>query len=316
MTSDASWRLFRGDGVSRGIDHLPPAPPWRRFGDGRRSGTSGAPYLISPGHADVVNAALHLRRPLLVTGQPGTGKSSLARAIAHELRLGEVLHWPVNSRSTVSEALYSYDAVGRLREAALTRDQVHEEPQIGTFVRLGPLGTALVPRTRPRVLLVDELDKGDVDLPNDLLTIFEEGEYEIPELARLPEDHSVVDVLSADPDTRITVTRGRVRCDEFPVVVITSNGERDFPPAFLRRCVRLELPPPDSERLREIVLAHLGEAAAADVGDLLDDFLRRQQRGGLATDQLLNAVFLRAGGVDLGADGLLEAVLHRLGGTI
>jgi MoxR-like ATPase len=126
----------------------------------------------------------------------------------------------------------------------------------------------------------------------------------------------VVDVLSADPDTRITVTRGRVRCDEFPVVVITSNGERDFPPAFLRRCVRLELPPPDSQRLRQIVLAHLGEGAAADVEDLLDDFLRRQQRGGLATDQLLNAVFLRAGGVDLDADGLLEAVLHRLGGTI
>ncbi|MFC9682727.1 AAA family ATPase [Streptomyces sp. NPDC056948] len=316
MTSDASWRLFRGDGVSRGIDDLPPAPPWRRFGDRPRSGSSTAPYLISPGHADVVNAALHLRRPLLVTGQPGTGKSSLARAIAHELRLGEVLHWPVNSRSTVSEALYRYDAVGRLRETALTRDQEREEPPIGTFVRLGPLGTALVPRPRPRVLLVDELDKGDVDLPNDLLTVFEEGEYEIPELARLPEDQSVVDVLSADTDTEVRVTRGRVRCDEFPVVVITSNGERDFPPAFLRRCVRLDLPAPGSERLREIVAAHLGEAATADVDDLLDDFLRRRQRSELATDQLLNAVFLRIGGVDLDADGLLEAVLHRLGGTI
>ncbi|QWB24348.1 MULTISPECIES: MoxR family ATPase [Streptomyces] len=316
MTSDAPWRIFRGDGEPRGIDGLPPAPPWRRFGDGPRSGTRAAPYLISAKDADVVNAALHLRRPLLVTGQPGTGKSSLARAIAHELQLGDVLHWPVNSRSTVSEALYRYDAVGRLRETALNRDREREEPPIGTFVRLGPLGTALVPRTEPRVLLVDELDKGDVDLPNDLLTVFEEGEYEIPELARLPEDQSVVDVLSADPDTRITVTRGRVRCDEFPVVVITSNGERDFPPAFLRRCVRLELPPPDSRRLREIVSAHLGDTAAADVEDLLQVFLSRQQRGGLATDQLLNAVFLRAGGVDLDADGLLDAVLHRLGGTI
>ncbi len=316
MTSDASWRLFRGDGVSRGIDDLPPAPPWRRFGDRPRSGSSAAPYLISPGHADVVNAALHLRRPLLVTGQPGTGKSSLARAVAHELRLGEVLHWPVNSRSTVSEALYRYDAVGRLRETTLSRDRGREEPPIGTFVRLGPLGTALVPRPRPRVLLVDELDKGDVDLPNDLLTVFEEGEYEIPELSRLPEDQSLVDVLSADADTEVTVTRGRVRCDEFPVVVITSNGERDFPPAFLRRCVRLDLPAPGSERLREIVAAHLGEAATADVEDLLDDFLRRRQRSELATDQLLNAVFLRIGGVDLDADGLLEAVLHRLGGTI
>ncbi|GGS59940.1 AAA family ATPase [Streptomyces violaceus] len=316
MTSDAPWRIFRGDGEPRGIRGLPPAPPWRRFGDRPRSGRSGAPYLISAKDADVVNAALHLRRPLLVTGQPGTGKSSLARAIAYELQLGDVLHWPVNSRSTVSEALYRYDAVGRLRETALNRDREHEEPPIGTFVRLGPLGTALVPRTEPRVLLVDELDKGDVDLPNDLLTVFEEGEYEIPELARLPEDQLVVDVLSADADTRIRVTRGRVRCDEFPIVVITSNGERDFPPAFLRRCVRLELPPPDSQRLREIVSAHLGEAAAADVEDLLHNFLSRQQRGGLATDQLLNAVFLRVGGVDLDADGLLDAVLHRLGGTI
>ncbi|MFD8233295.1 AAA family ATPase [Streptomyces sp. NPDC059696] len=314
--TNASWRLFRGDGVPRGIESLPPAPPWRRFGNRPRSDTNASPYLISPGHADVVSAALHLRRPLLVTGQPGTGKSSLARAIAHELQLGEVLHWPVNSRSTVSEALYRYDAVGRLRETALTRDQEREEPPIGTFVRLGPLGTALVPRPRPRVLLVDELDKGDVDLPNDLLTVFEEGEYEIPELARLPEDQSVVEVLSADADTQVRVVRGRVRCQEFPVVVITSNGERDFPPAFLRRCVRLELPPPDSERLREIVAAHLGQEAASSVDDLLRDFLSRRQRGGLATDQLLNAVFLRAGGVDLDADGLLEAVVHRLGGTI
>lgn len=316
------WRLFRGDGVPRQVE-MPPAPPWRRFGSGTGDADradSGAarpsPYLISPAHADVVNAALHLRRPLLVTGSPGTGKSSLARAVAHELGLGEVLRWPVNSRSTVQDALYRYDAIGRLRETALTRDRGEAEPGIGTFVRLGPLGTALVPGSRPRALLVDELDKGDVDLPNDLLTVFEEGEFEIPELARLPEDQSEVDVLTERPGERATVRRGRLACEEFPVVVITSNGERDFPPAFLRRCVRLELPTPDEERLRAIVTAHLGEEALEEIDQLLDVFLRRRAARELATDQLLNAVFLRSGGVDVSGEGLLEAVLHRLGGAV
>lgn len=319
MKPEGDWRLFRGEGVRRRVT-LPPAPPWRRFASGTDTddagGTARSPYLISPEHADVVNAALHLRRPLLVTGQPGTGKSSLAQAIAHELDLGEVLRWPVNSRSTVQDALYRYDAIGRLHETTLSRDRGEMEPSIGGFIRLGPLGTALVPRARPRVLLVDELDKGDVDLPNDLLTVFEEGEYEIPELARLPDEQAVVEVLTADADERATVARGKVRCAEFPVVIITSNGERDFPPAFLRRCVRLELPTPDERRLRAIVAAHLGSDALTEIDDLLESFLRRRAPRALATDQLLNAVFLRAGGVDLSADGLLDAVLHRLDGTV
>lgn len=313
------WRLFRGDGERRDVP-FPAAPPWRRFD--RQESPTGAkvpylrPYLIGPDEADVVNAALHLRRPLLVTGQPGTGKSSLAHAVAHELALGRVLQWPVNSRSTLQDALYQYDAVGRLREATLRRDAEGAEPDIGQYIRLGPLGNALVPRERPRVLLIDELDKGDVDLPNDLLTVFEEGEFAIPELTRLPEAHAPVHVQTDDPDDLAPVTRGLVRCCEFPVVIITSNGERDFPPAFLRRCVRLDLPEPDERRLREIVAAHLGPDALDDVDDMLREFLDRRAAGELATDQLLNAVFLRRGGVDLDAGSLLQAVLHQLGGTV
>ncbi|MET9803208.1 AAA family ATPase [Streptomyces sp. NPDC006368] len=334
-----AWRLFRGDGQTR-TTVFPQAPPWRRFGGSAGGGTPRPrPYLIGPAEADVVNAALLLRRPLLVTGQPGTGKSSLAHAIAHELSLGRVLHWPVNSRTTLQDALYRYDAIGRLRETNLRRDREgpaagtgrgdravapEESLGIGSYVRLGPLGTALVPSAKPRVLLVDELDKGDVDLPNDLLNVFEEGEFEISELARLPEDHARVRVMTADPQTWTEVVRGRVCCSEFPVVVITSNGERDFPPAFLRRCVRLDLPEPDEERLRAIVRAHLdaddADGAAGSglegVDDLMRAFLARRARGELATDQLLNAVFLRRGGVDLDAEGLLDAVLHRLGGTV
>lgn len=100
--------------------------------------------------------------------------------MAHELALGPVLRWPVNSRSTLAEALYHYDAVGRLRETNLRQHADDTAPGIGYFIRLGPLGTALVTAGRPRVLLVDELDKGDVDLPNDLLTVFEEGSSRSP----------------------------------------------------------------------------------------------------------------------------------------
>ncbi|MEU4895501.1 MoxR family ATPase [Streptomyces sp. NPDC044780] len=303
------WRLFQGgDTEPHDVETWPTAPPWRRFGDDarQRAEDRALPYLISDEDRDVVNMALHLHRPLLVTGRPGTGKSTLARAIARELKLGEVLHWPVNSRSTLAEGLYSYDAVGRLREASLRQradEPAGTEPDIGDYLRLGALGTALLPADRPRVLLVDELDKGDVDLPNDLLTVFEEGEFEIPELARLGEGRTVQVRVSGSRD-KAGITSGWVGCRVFPVVVITSNGEREFPPAFLRRCVRLDLKQPDEQQLQRIVTMHLGEETGARAQDLIAHFLTLRTERELATDQLLNAVRLRSSGVRVDQDVL------------
>ena len=240
----------------------------------------------------MVNAAIYLRRPLLVTGRPGTGKSSLAHLIAHELGLGPVLRWPITSRTTLGDGLYFYDAIGRAQASVGSRGEA-DPVDIGNYVHLGALGTALLPYELPRVLLVDELDKSDIDLPNDLLDVFEEGEYSIPELIRLAKHQPEVTVLTHDPDGTAVIRHGRVQCREFPIVVVTSNGEREFPPAFLRRCLQLRVGQPNFDQLGTMVAAHFGATDAIDVARLIQEFLQRSgEVGGLASDQLLNAVHL------------------------
>ncbi|WP_008310078.1 AAA family ATPase [Leptolyngbya sp. PCC 6406] len=326
--ADNQWKRFLGNGQSAPLTEaaMPPAPAWRTFmteaafaaereasgerwlaiqtlaEQDTRGQERGESFRLDDDYKDVinaVNAALYLRRPLLVTGKPGSGKTSLAYAVAHELKLGAVLSWPVNARTTLKEGLYQYDAVARLQDAQLKRER-----QMGDYIRLEPVGTAFLPAPVPRVLLVDEIDKCDINLPNDLLNLFEEGRYEIPELVRCKQDFGTVNVRTADADVFAEITGGRILCREFPFIVMTSNGERDFPPAFLRRCLRLKMPDPSQNKtaLERIVEAHLRRGQDAvlwpslqdDVRALVEAFIAKgsAETADIATDQLLNVVYL------------------------
>ncbi|MGK5691356.1 AAA family ATPase [Streptomyces sp. URMC 128] len=353
-TAADDWKVFHATGRPQDAPPaLPDPPPWRRFRGGpvqtpppddaeaalRRLGPGGLTPQLDDEQIDTVNAALLLRRPLLITGPPGVGKSTLAYLISRELGLGRVLEWNIVSRTSLRDGLYVHDAMGRaqaiaawqagLRDAARA-EPVFEEgeqtvnptplskdrqlaPVIGEFITLGPLGTALLPYERPRVLLVDELDKSDIDLPNDLLHVLENGSYEVPELVRDAAD--AASVHTSDPGGRAVVRSGRVECREFPVVVITSNGEREFPAAFRRRCLPMEMHTPTREQLLAMVEGHLG-LRPRGTEDLVDLFVQRVQAGGIhSLDQLLNAVQMTtAGGFQADGDGrkLVELLLRDL----
>jgi len=311
------WLIYRGTGQPHdGIDRLPAPPPWRDFDGGplvspavpidpattRRLGLNrdlAVQYRPGATELELINAALYLRRPLLVTGDPGSGKSTLAHAVAHELGLGRVLRWPIVSRTVLRDGLYQYDALARLQDLQISRNAGERElpgaddrfDGIGRYIRLGPLGTALLPAARPRVLLVDELDKSDIDLPNDLLNALEEGEFRIPELERMAERSPEV-LVQDDDGTPVLVNGGRVRCKAFPFVVLTSNGERDFPAPLLRRCIHLRLDTPDADRLAAMVRAHFGDEAATANAGIIEQFLERRPGEQRSADQLLNAIYL------------------------
>ncbi|MFJ3881190.1 AAA family ATPase [Streptomyces sp. NPDC090077] len=330
------WLIYRGVGEPHdGIEALPEPPPWRDF-DGGPAVEPGGPAAAADGNVarrlgahrqaaelhrpepeelEAVNAALYLRRPLLVTGYPGTGKSTLAHAVAHELKLGRVLRWPVVSRTVLQEGLYRYDALARLQDVQIAAGAGAAGPAgapgIGRYIRLGPLGTALLPTERPRVLLVDELDKSDIDLPNDLLNVLEEGEFTLPELERVADSEPEVQVLT-DDGAKVTVRDGRVRCRAFPFIILTSNGERDFPAALLRRCIQLKLGQPGEKRLATMVRAHLGEEAAELGADLIREFLTRSRSELVAADQLLNAIYLTHYAAPPSRDDLADLLIQRL----
>lgn len=193
---------------------------FRRF-----NGTST--YLTNDALEAAVNCALALERPLLVKGEPGTGKTLLAQAIAESLEM-ELIHWPVKSTTRAQDGLYVYDTVQRLYDARFGDGDVKD---IRHYIKMGPLGRAFGAKKRV-VLLIDEVDKADIEFPNDLL-------HELDRMRFV-----------------VTETGDEVIATERPVVIITSNNEKELPDAFLRRCVFHFIDFPDVELMKRIVRVH------------------------------------------------------------
>ena len=310
-----SWWIYEGSQEPHdNISKLPDPPSWRE----KRKPKTKNTFVPSVKEMQLVNTALYLRRPLLITGKPGTGKSSLAKAVAYELKLGKLLHWQVTTKSTLEEALYAYDAIGRLQDSSMSheKESSEESRDIGSYVRLGALGTAFASE-KMRVLLVDEIDKSDIDLPNNLLHVLEENEFTIPELARLDSDEHWVNTHGSDE--KVKVIKGKVEAENFPLIIFTSNGEREFPPAFLRRCIHLEIEVPNEEKLQKIIKAHLNLSSEEEdmVQKVLSKFLEERDKKSqeLSTDQLLNAIFLALKDLevlDSNKEAILKSIWHSL----
>ncbi len=262
--------------------------------------TGTADYLASSELADAVNVSVALEKPLLIKGEPGTGKTRLAEAIAENLGM-ELLTWNVKSSSKAQDGLYVYDTVARLNDARFGDADIRD---IRQYIKLGPLGRSFDSEKRV-VLLIDEIDKADMEFPNDLLH----------ELDRM--------TFSIDETGQTVTTRHR------PVVVVTSNNEKELPDAFLRRCVFHYISFPDESLMADIVRVHhpdledelLRQAMVAfywlreqpevrkrpSTSELID-WIAVLRRAGIATDKIQRELpFL---GVLLKREQDLEAVLR------
>ena len=209
-------------------------------------------YVATDDLKVAVNAAVALRRPLLVKGEPGTGKTVLAHEIA--LAVGApLIEWHVKSTTKAHQGLYEYDAVARLRDGQLGDPRVHD---IANYIRRGKLWEAFTSPQLP-VLLIDEIDKADIEFPNDLLQELDRMEFHVYE------------------------TRETVRAADRPIVVITSNNEKELPDAFLRRCFFHYIKFPDRETMQAIIDVHFPGIQKLLVNKALDIFYQVRDVPGL-----------------------------------
>ncbi|MBC7154037.1 MAG: MoxR family ATPase [Rhodobacteraceae bacterium] len=213
----------------------------------------GTDTYIATGDLSVaVNAAVTLQRPLLVKGEPGTGKTELARQVSASLGL-PIIEWHVKSTTRAQQGLYEYDAVSRLRDSQLGDARVHD---VSNYIRQGKLWQAFTAKGRV-VLLIDEIDKADIEFPNDLLQELDRMEFHVYE------------------------TGETVRAETRPIVIITSNNEKELPDAFLRRCFFHYIRFPDIDTLRAIVAVHFPDIRDALLTEALTRFYEVRDTPGL-----------------------------------
>ncbi len=238
-----------------------------------------ASYLTDPALEAAVNCALVLERPLLVKGEPGTGKTLLATAIAEALEL-ELIHWSVKSTTRAQDGLYVYDTVQRLYDARFGDGDVRD---IRRYIKPGPLGRAFGADERV-VLLIDEIDKADIEFPNDLLDELDRMRYSVVE------------------------TNEEIAARHRPVVVMTSNNEKELPDAFLRRCVFHFIDFPEPEQMKRIVRVHHPTLDEELVDQAIGAFYRVRQADRLrkrpSTSELIDwLLVLSRAGIDAGRLG-------------
>jgi MoxR-like ATPase len=252
-----------------------PADRFEQFDQFR--GTDG--YIASEPLRHAVNVALALERPLLVRGEPGTGKTLLAQHVSEALGM-ELLRWHVKSTTRAQDGLYVYDTVQRLHDSRFGDGDVRD---VRRYIRLGPLGRALAAPSRV-VLLIDEIDKADVEFPNDLLQELDLMRFQIPE------------------------TGDEIVARQRPFVVITSNAEKELADAFLRRCVFHYIEFPDAQQMRRIVRVHHPDLEERLLEQTIDVFFRLRALPRLrkrpSTSELIDWIAaLRRSGVDLKSVG-------------